>query len=112
VRNRNPWANTAMVALTVALGASLAVPPVWAADAPPRPDRIAPLSGASVGKTGMRGPEATRAAQAPAPTAAASTESKSFFKSTKGVVAIVLMAGVMAYTIHSRTCCAIHSPAR
>jgi hypothetical protein len=112
VRNRNPWANTSMVALTVALGASLAVPPVWAADASPRADRIAPLSSASVAKTGMRGPEPARAAQAPAATASASTESKPFFKSTKGAVAIVLMAGVMAYTIHSRTCCAIHSPSR
>lgn len=112
MRNRNPWANTAIVALTVALGASLAVPPVWAADATPRPDRIAPLSGASVGKTGMRGPEAPRAAQAPAATASASTESKSFFRSTKGAIAIVMMAGVLAYTIHSRTCCAIHSPGR
>jgi hypothetical protein len=101
-----------MIALTVALGASLVVPPVWAADAAPRAERVAPLSSAAVAPAGMKGPEAPRATQSPAPAPSASTESKPFFKSTKGAIAIVMMAGVMAYTIHSRTCCAIHSPAR
>jgi len=114
VRHRNPWAQAAMAALAVSLGASLAVPPVWAADGAPRAGRTTPASAAAPATPGANGPEAVRAAQAPtaAATASATTESKPFFKSTKGVAAVVLMAGMMAYTIHSRTCCAVHSPGR
>jgi hypothetical protein len=113
VKNRNPWAKTAMVALTVALGASLAVPPVWAADGISRAGQTTPVSQTSVAKTGMRGPEAARATQSPAAAASASTESKSFFKTGKGIAALVLMVGATAWVIASRKSGdVVHSPGR
>jgi hypothetical protein len=57
----------------------------------------------------------TSGAIAPAQAPAATTEttgSPSFFKTKKGVIALVLMAGITAYTIHSRISDHIHSQVR
>jgi hypothetical protein len=102
-----------MVALTVTLGASLAVPPVWAAEGVSHAGQMTPVSQSSVAKAGMRGPEAARATQAPAAAPSASTESKSFFKTGKGIAALVLMVGASAWVIASRKSSdVVHSPGR
>ena len=110
MRQRNSWTRTAIGVLALTLAASVATPPAWATEPAPRAALATPIADAAAAKVAAANPsQDLRATQAPATTA---TESRPFFKSTKGVVAIVLMAGVMAYTIHSRTCCAIHSPGR
>lgn len=113
MRNRNPRARTTAVALTLALGASLAVPPAWAAEGVSRAGQMTPVSQSSVAKTGMKGPEAARATQSPAAAASASTESKSFFKTGRGIAALVLMVGATAWVIASRKSGdVVHSPGR
>jgi len=91
------------LALCVALGPGAA----WAAE---RPAPAAQKSlHASVAPAVARLNLAAAATQDPA---AASTSGKSFFGSTKGKVAIALLAGAIVVTAVSRSKDAIHSPAK
>lgn len=111
--HRNPRTRAAIAALALTLGANAVAPTAWAGDSSPRATQATPIANAAAAKVGAMDPSKDlRAAQAPAAAAGTTTESRPFFKSPKGAIAIVMMAGVMAYTIHSRTCCAIHSPGR
>ena len=110
--HRNPWTRTAIAALALTLGAGVVAPPAWAGDSSPRATQATPIANAAAKIGAMDASKGLRAAQAPATAAGTTTESRPFFKSPKGAIAIVMMAGVMAYTIHSRTCCAIQSPGR
>jgi hypothetical protein len=85
-------------------------PPAFAA---PLPAPARPLAAAAVAKVeAMPLATLTPAAQAsPAPAAATKGE-KPFFKSTKGVVVLVLMATAVGWAAVSRSQDAVHSPAR
>lgn len=99
-------------ALALVLGLTLAAPPASAAEpataASPRP--IAAAASAKVGAL----PAAGLAQAAPAPPAAAPAETgkKTFFKTTKGAVALVLIAGTLGYMAYSMSNDRIKSPAR
>ncbi len=54
----------------------------------------------------------TSATPTQAPASEGDSGGRSFFKTRKGAIALVLMAGITAYTIHSRISDHIHSQAR
>jgi hypothetical protein len=93
--------------LALVVGLTFVAPPAFAA-APPAPVR--PLAAAAAAKV-QAAPTAALAqtAQASPP---ATGGGKSFFKSTKGVVVLVLMAGAISWAAVSRSQDAVHSPAR
>ena len=106
--------NARLVAASLALvlGLTLVAPPAFAAEpagaASPRP--IAAAANAKVDAL----PAAALAQAAPAAPAAtpAETGGKPFFKSTKGIVVLVLMATAVSWAAVSRSQDAVHSPAR
>ena len=106
---RNRWTRTTIGALTLVLSSGIASPLAWA-ELAPRAAQATPIARAAAAKGAKLGD--ARAAEAPAAATPSPTESRPFFKTPKGAAAIILMAGVTAYTIHSRICCALHSPAR
>jgi len=99
-------------ALALVLGSTLVAPPAFAAEpasaASPRP--IAAAADAKVEAL----PAAALAQAAPAAPASAPVETggKPFFKSTKGAVALVLMAGTLGYMGYSLSHDRIKSPAK
>jgi hypothetical protein len=98
-------------ALALVLGLTLVAPPAFAAGpataASPRP--IADAATAKV--EAMPAATLTQATQAPA-AAAAPTAEKPFFKTWKGIAALVLTIGVTAWLVQSRVDNAVHSPGR
>lgn len=105
--------NARLVAASLALvvGLTLVAPPAFAA---PLPAPARPLAAAATVKVEAM-PVATLAPAAQATPAAAATATKSdkpFFKSTKGVVVLVLMATAVGWAAVSRNQDAVHSPAR
>ncbi len=100
--------NARLVAASLALvvGLTLVAPPAFAAPA-------RPLAAAATAKVEAM-PVATLApaAQATPAPAAATQGGKPFFKSTKGVVVLVLMATGITWAAVSRSQDAVHSPAR
>jgi len=100
--------------LALSLGLTLVAPPAFAAEAPTAPAVPAPaLAAAAAAKVeAMPAAAVTQAAQAtPAPMSPA-TSGKPFFKSTKGVVVLVLMATAVTWAAVSRSQNAVHSPGR
>ena len=99
-------------ALAVVLGLTLAAPPAFAAQpataASPRP--IAAAANAKVEAL----PAAALAQAAPTPPAAAPAEmgKKPFFKTTKGAIALVLVAATLGMTFYAFSNDRIKSPAR
>ncbi len=99
-------------ALAFVLGLTLAAPPAFAAEranaTSPRP--IAAAGSAKVGALPAAG--LAQAAPAPPATAPAETGKKPFFKTTKGAVALVLIAGTLGYMAYSMSNDRIKSPAK
>jgi hypothetical protein len=99
-------------ALALVLGLTLVAPPAFAAEpatvASPRP--IAAAANAKVEAL----PGAVLAQAAPAAPAAAPAETggKPFFKTTKGAIALALIAGTLGYMAYSMSNDRIKSPAK
>jgi hypothetical protein len=98
------------VFLALIVGLTFVAPPAFAA---PLPAPARPLAAAAAAKVeAMPVPTLAPAAQA-SPAAAATTKGdKPFFKSTKGIVVLVLMATGISWAAVSRNQDAVHSPAR
>jgi hypothetical protein len=90
-----------------ALPAGAAEPLTLAKNTAPRP-----LAAAATAKANELGASARLAAAPAAQTGETPSSGGSFFHSTTGVIAIVLMTGVLAWTVESRINNAVHSPAR
>jgi len=90
--------------LALVVGLTLVAPPAFAA-APP----VRPLAAAAAAKV-QAAPAAALAQAAQASPPAGS--GKPFFKTTKGVVVLVLMATAISWAAVSRSQDAVHSPAR
>jgi hypothetical protein len=96
--------------LALVVGLTLVAPPAFAA---PLPAPARTLAAAATAKVEAM-PVATLAPAAQAtPAAATATQGgKPFFKSTKGIVVLVLMATAVSWAAVSRSQDAVHSPAR
>jgi hypothetical protein len=100
-------------ALAMTVGLTLVAPPAFAATPAP-----GPLAAAATAKVESAPAEAlVQAAQAApavqaAPAAAASTGDKPFLKTTKGVLALALLAGGLGYTVYSFSNDRVSSPQR
>jgi hypothetical protein len=99
-------------ALALVVGSTLGAPPAFAASPAPDPRPIATAATAKVEAM----PAATLAQAAPAappaPAAVAGTGDKPFFKTTKGAIALVLLAGGLGYMAYSMSNDRIKSPAK
>lgn len=97
-------------ALALVLGLTLVAPPAFAVSPAPTPRPIATAATAKVEAM----PAATLAQASPAapttPTADAGT--KPFFKTTKGALALALLAGSIGYTFYSFSNDRVKSPAK
>jgi len=98
--------------LAIVLGLTLAAPPAFAAEsataAAPRP--IAAAANARVAAVSAEVlAQATPAAPAAAP---ADTGNKPFFKTTTGVIALVLLGGTLGYMAYSMSNDRVKSPAK
>jgi hypothetical protein len=100
-------------ALAMTVGLTFVAPPAFAATPAP-----GPLAAAAAAKVESAPAEAlVQAAQAApavqaAPAAAASTGDKPFLKTTKGVLALALLAGGLGYTVYSFSNDRVSSPQR
>jgi hypothetical protein len=98
--------------LALVLGLTLTAPPAFAADSAStgRPRPIAAAADARLAALPAEAlPQATPAAPAAAP---AEPGKKPFFKTTKGAIALVLIAGILGYTAYSMSNDRIKSPAK
>ncbi len=91
--------------LALVVGLTFLAPPAFAA-APVAP--VGPLAAAAAAKVQA----APAAALAQAAQASPAANGKPFFKTTKGVVVLVLMAGAISWAAVSRSNDAVHSPGR
>jgi hypothetical protein len=98
--------------LALILGLTLVAPPAFAAEAQATaPAR--PLAAAAAAKVeAMPAAALAQAAQATPAPAAPATGGKPFLKSTKGIIAVLLMATGLTWAAVSRSQDAVHSPAR
>jgi hypothetical protein len=92
------------------VGLTLVAPPAFAAG-PATAGSPRPIAAAATAKVEAL-PAATLAQAAPAAAAVAETSSKPFFKTTKGAVALVLIAGTLGYMTYSMSNDRIKSPAK
>lgn len=101
-------------ALALIVGLTLVAPPAFAAEAAADPRPIAAAATAKV--EAMPAASLAQAAQtvpaAQAAPATAATGDKPFFKTTKGVVALALLAGGLGYTVYSFSNDRVSSPQR
>ncbi|HSD27467.1 MAG TPA: hypothetical protein VLL75_09185 [Vicinamibacteria bacterium] len=99
-------------ALAVVLGLTLVAPPAFAAG-PATAASPHPIAAAATAKVEAL-PAATLAQAAPAapPAVPAETAGKPFFKTTKGIAALVLTIGATAWLVQSRSSNKVTSPAR
>jgi hypothetical protein len=97
-------------AVALLLGLTFAAPPAFAAEPATAPRPIAAAANAKVQAL----PAAAVAQAAPAAPAAApaATGGKPFFKTTKGAIALVLIAGTLGYMAYSMSNDRIKSPAK
>lgn len=99
-------------ALALVVGLTLAAPPIFAAGSqatiPTQPLVAAAAAKVNSMPVGSLGP----AAQAAPTPAAQDTGGKPFLKSTKGILAVLLMATGVTWVAISRSQDAVHSPAR
>ena len=93
--------------LAIALCSAVAAPPAAAVEPAPRP-----LAAAAAASGAALSPAAVAQAEQAAPAAPAVPESKPFFKSTKGALALVLTAGALGYMGYSFSHDRVKSPAR
>jgi hypothetical protein len=96
--------------LAIALCSTVAAPPAAAAGPAPAPAPARPLAAAAEA-AGAALPQSA-VAQTPAPAATPAADSKPFFKSTKGVLALVLTAGALGYMGYSFSSDRVKSPQR
>jgi hypothetical protein len=96
-------------ALALVVGLTLVAPPAFAASPAPDPRPIATAATAKV--EAMPAATLAQAAQA-APAAVAETGDKPFFKTTKGAIALVLLAGGLGYMAYSWSNDRVKSPAK
>lgn len=113
MRRRSGGARALAGLLALLLGLVISASPCLAGETPSRPAPLpaAPLRTAVAARLAtLNAPPAAALAQAapPAPTG----ESKPFFKSTKGVLVLVLLAGGFTWAAVSRSQDAVHSPGR
>jgi len=99
-------------ALALVVGLTLVAPPAFAAGPAPDPR---PITAAAAAKVEAM-PAATLAQATPAtkpPTAIpAETGNKPFFKTTKGAIALALMAGTVGYAVYSFSNGRVKSPSK
>jgi hypothetical protein len=99
-------------ALALIVGLTLVAPPAFAAT----PGPIAAAAAAKIdtvpAEALAQAAQTTPAAQAAPAAAAAETGNKPFFKSPKGIVALVLTIGATAWLIQSRNSNKVTSPGR
>ena len=97
--------------LALIVGLTLAAPPAFAAT--PAPGPIAAAATAKVAAAPAEAlAQAAQAAPAAPATVPAETGDKPFLKTTPGVIALVLLAGTIAYTGYSLSNDRIKSPAK
>lgn len=97
--------------LALVVGLTLVAPPAFAAEPAPGP-APRPIAAAATAKVeAMPAATLAQAAQA-APAAAPAETGKPFFKSTTGVIALVLLAGTLGYMGYSMSNDRIKSPAK
>lgn len=99
-------------ALALTLGLTLAAPPAFAAE-PATAASPRPIAAAATAKVEAM-PAATLAQAVPTAPAAAPAETgdKPFFKTTKGVIALVLLGGTLGYMAYSWSDDRVKSPAK
>jgi hypothetical protein len=98
--------------LALAVGLAMAAPPALAGPPPSVKPNQTPLAAAAAAVVeGIPSAALAQAGQT-APVAPAATSSKSFFKTPTGIVALVLTAGIAAWTIESRINNKVTSPGR
>jgi hypothetical protein len=111
-RSVSRWTRLLAGALAVLVASALSASPSFAAGPAVAPPAAINLR-AAVAK--LATPDATAAArlsQEPTKDAAGSSENRSFVHSSKGVVAVLLLAGGLTWAIASRSKDAVHSPGR
>lgn len=93
------------------LGLTMVAPPAFAAEVRATPARL--LAAAAAARVeAMPAAAVAQAAQATPTPAAPTTDGKPFFKSTKGIVVMLLMGTGLAWAAVSRNQDAVHSPGR
>jgi hypothetical protein len=98
--------------LTLILGMTLAAPPAFAVGGATM-DTPRPIAAAATSKVAaMPAANLARAAQAVPAAPPGETGQKPFFRSTKGVLALVLLGGVLGYTVYSFSNDRVSSPQR
>jgi hypothetical protein len=97
-------------ALAFVVGLTLVAPPAFAAGPVPGPRPMAAAAAAKV--EAMPAATLARAAQAAPAPATAETGDKPFFKTGKGALALVLLAGSIGYTLYSFSDDRVKSPAK
>ena len=112
MRTGSRWVRSLAGALTLFVGLALVAPPVRAGDAAAtlkqRPTTLRAATEAKVANLNL----SPRVDLSPEGDSASSSTSKPFFKTTKGVMALVLLAGGVTWAAVSRSKDAVHSPAR
>jgi hypothetical protein len=100
-------------ALALVIGLTLAAPPAFTAEPATAAATPRPIAATATAKV-EAAPAAALAQAAPAAQAAAPAEtgSKPFFKTTKGAIALALMAGTLGYMAYSMSDDRIKSPAK
>lgn len=113
-RYLNPWVRRVAAALAVLTGFTFAAPPAAVAETPELP-RNNPMSLATAAATKVAATSNHAVTVAPVQDAAGGggSESKPFFKTGKGIAALVLMAGATGWVIASRKSGdVVHSPGK
>jgi hypothetical protein len=110
-RRVKTWIRRSAGLLAVLVGLSLAAPPAGADQVAQKPIAPKSLKAATTAKlASLNTNEAIALSQIAG--AGSSSSSSGFFKTRKGVAALVLMVGGVAWAIASRKQDAVHSPAR
>lgn len=114
-RSVSPWVRGAALLLALLFGLTFAMPPVSAAEsvapmpAPEKPPQAPVATAAAAKVAALDSAELAAATQAPAEEAESPS---SFFKSPKGVAALVLAIAGVSYVIYSSQHDRLHSPIR
>ncbi len=99
-------------ALALVVGLTLVAPPAFAAEPAPGPAPRPIAAAATATVEAMPAASLAQAAQPAPATASASTGDKPFFKTTTGVISLVLLAGTLGYMGYSMSNDRIKSPAK
>lgn len=120
-RSVRPWVRTTALPLALFVGLSLVAPLAGAAELPPpaapAPAAFEPKPVAAATAAKLAALEPAEASLATTTTTTQTSEplaggSKSFFKSTKGILALTLAAAGVGYAIYSSQHDRLHSPIR